>query len=118
MIHRSAPRIAPAPLLAAMLALLLTGCGSDKEKEELLLRVAVAEAAVARAEAAKARAELAIAEVGNSEFADESEFVGDPGESGEEEAAEIVPDNQGLDNEIVAPPAPAPDPAPQGRMPA
>ena len=116
MIHRSAPRIAPAPLMAAMLALLLGGCGSDKERDELLLRVAVAEAAVARAEAAKAKAELAIVQVGSSEFAEDGEVVDDAGESGDEEAAEIVPDNQGIDNEIVAPPVS--DPAPQGRMPA
>ena len=116
MIDRTAPRIAPVPILAAMFALLLTGCSSDKEKEELLVRVAVAEAAVARAEAATAKAELAIAQVGNSEFAEDGEMVDDTGESGDEEAAEIVPDNQGLDNEIVAPPVP--DPAPQGRMPA
>ena len=116
MIDRTAPRIAPVPILAAMFALLLTGCGSDKEKEELLLRLAVAEAAVTRAEAATAKAELAIAQVGNSGFAEEGEFVDDTGESGDEEAGEIVPDNQGFDNEIDPPPVP--DPAPQERMPA
>ena len=106
-----------APILTVLLAVLLAGCGSDRAEEELMRRVIAAEAAAASADAARVQAEQAVANLGTAEFAEEAEFSSDIEGSGEEEEmAEIAPDDQDSNNEIVAPPAP--DPAPQGRMPA
>ena len=113
---RTAPGISAAPILAATLALMLAACGSDQAEEELMRRVVIAEAAAARADAARIQAEKAVARIGNSEFAEEAEFTDDMDASEEEGSPDLAPDNQGFDNEIVAPPSA--DPAPTGRMPA
>ena len=116
-IDRAAIRSHSAPILTVLLAVLLAGCGSDGAEEELMRRAIAAEAAAASADVARIQAEQAVANLANAEFTEEAEFSEDLEGSGEEEEiAEIAPDDQDSNNEIVAPSAP--DPAPQGRMPA
>lgn len=107
---------AAAPILAVTLALLLAGCGSDKVEEELLKRVEVAEAAAARADAARIQAEKTVEEIRSSEFAEDGELVDEMEDPQEEENPDLAPENQDIDNEIVAPPPV--DPAPTGKLPA
>ena len=117
MIDRAPIRSRSAPILTVLLAALLGGCGSDSTDEELMQRVVVAEAAAASADAARVRAEQAVADLGNSGFAEEAEDYEDlEGQEPEEEMAEFDPADQDPGGEEVA--APAPEPAPQGRMPA
>ena len=116
-IDRAAIRSRSAPMLTVLLAMLLAGCGSDSAEEELMRRAIAAEAAAASADMARVQAEQAVANLANAEFSEEAEFSEDLEGSGEaEEIAEFAPDDQDSNNEIVAPPAP--EPAPQGRMPA
>jgi len=116
-IDRATIRSRSAPILTVLLAALLGGCGSDSTEEKLMQRVIAAEAAAASADAARVRAEQAVADLGNAEFADEAEGSEDfQGPEPEEEMAELAPAEQDPGGEVVA--APAPEPAPQGRMPA
>ena len=106
-IDRAAIRSHSAPILTTLLAVLLAGCGSDSAEEELMRRAIAAEAAAASAEVARIQAEQAVANLANADFTEEAEFSEDLEGSGEEEEiAEIVPDDQDSNYEIVAPAAP------------
>jgi len=88
--------------LASALALALSACGRGGD-DELIRRVAAAEAAAARAEKAQLAAESAAMRAATPAMADDLDENGD---AVEEEEAEFDPDNQVFDNTIVSPQPP------------
>ncbi|HUQ12984.1 MAG TPA: hypothetical protein VM055_01750 [Novosphingobium sp.] len=89
--------------LASTLALALGACGRGGD-DELIRRVAAAEAAAARAEKAQLAAESAAARAATPAMADDLDENGD--EIEEPEEAEFDPDSQVFDNTIVSPQPP------------
>ena len=87
--------------LAAILALPLAACGRGGD-DELIRRVAAAEAAAARAETAQKLAENAAARAASPVMADD---VDEDNEADEVEA-EYDPDTEQFDNTIVSRPPP------------
>ena len=74
-----------------LLAVTLAGC-SDRGDDELMRRVAQAEAAATKAEAAAKRAEAAAAKLGVGSSSDESESSSPPAETVVEEGPAVDPD--------------------------
>ena len=77
--------------LVLLLAVTLAGC-SDRGDDELMRRVAQAEAAATKAEAAAKRAEAAAARLGAGSSSDESESSSSPTETVVEEGPAVDPD--------------------------
>ena len=77
--------------LLPLLAVTLAGC-SDRGDDELMRRVAQAEAAATKAEAAAKRAEAAAAKLGVGSSSDESESSSPPAETVVEEGPAVDPD--------------------------
>ena len=77
--------------LVPLLAVTLAGC-SDRGDDELMRRVAQAEAAATKAEAAAKRAEAAAARLGAGSSSEESESSSPPAETVVEEGPAVDPD--------------------------
>ena len=78
-------------VLVPLLAVTLAGC-SDRGDDELMRRVAQAEAAATKAEAAAKRAEAAAARLGAGSSSEESESSSPPAETVVEEGPAVDPD--------------------------
>jgi hypothetical protein len=81
------PALAILPFLAAT----LSACGSDRGEDELMRRVAQAEAAATKAEAAAARAEAAAAKVGAGNSSQEA-VASPPAEEAADDKPAVDPD--------------------------